>query len=229
MVSEHLENSRPAFEFAIRAGFSSFETDLRMTKDHEIVLSHDPDLKRVLSKNISIEESTRKELESLESPSGEKLMFIDELLRDFQDYRWTFDIKEEAAEECLRILSHKIQSLGLLDWIHQKVKFLFWNAKHEAEILKYFPKAQMYAMESECRWAAFGIIFKIPFCATPESGKTYGLPPQFLGLNLFRQKYVDQYHSQKTQLLGYLPQTKAEAQRALDAGFDEILTDHSFF
>lgn len=58
------ENSLPAFFAAIRRGYG-IELDVRLTKDRQVVVFHDADLKRVCGVKGSVSSLTLKELKSL--------------------------------------------------------------------------------------------------------------------------------------------------------------------
>ena len=59
------ENSQQGFLQSEALGFSALETDLNITKDNELVLLHDNNLKRLLGINKSIEEINWLEIEKL--------------------------------------------------------------------------------------------------------------------------------------------------------------------
>ena len=63
------ENTIPAFEKAIEEGFTAAELDVQMTKDGEIVVLHDNNLKRVTGLNKNIWDVTYDEIRSLDAGS----------------------------------------------------------------------------------------------------------------------------------------------------------------
>jgi glycerophosphoryl diester phosphodiesterase len=66
------ENTIPAFKMAIEMGVDGFETDIHLTLDGELVISHDESLSRVSNGNGIIPEKTLKELKSLDFSNGKK-------------------------------------------------------------------------------------------------------------------------------------------------------------
>ena len=77
---ELAENGLPAFNKAIKNGVA-FEFDVHLTKDNELVVCHDSDLKRTTGKEGIIEELTLKELkENYTLKDGSKLPTIREVL-----------------------------------------------------------------------------------------------------------------------------------------------------
>lgn len=62
------ENSMASLEETIRRGYTHIEVDLRMTKDGEIVMLHDPNLERTTGVDQDIAEVTLAELHELVAP-----------------------------------------------------------------------------------------------------------------------------------------------------------------
>ena len=58
-----------------------------------------------------------------------------------------------------------------------------------------------------------------------KSGRTYSLPARFLGKSCFHERFVDAYRQRNARVLAFLPE-RHEAEVALEAGFDEILTNY---
>ncbi len=61
---EHPELTMAAYKAAIEDGADGFECDVRLTKDNELVLWHDADMKRVAGNDARIADSTFKEIKS---------------------------------------------------------------------------------------------------------------------------------------------------------------------
>lgn len=73
------ENSLAAFEGAARAGYA-IETDVRFTKDGQIAVFHDDDLKRMTGDCRAVSDCTMEELRALRLPCGERIPTLAELL-----------------------------------------------------------------------------------------------------------------------------------------------------
>ena len=61
---EHPELTMAAYKAAIDDGADGFECDVRLTKDNQLVLWHDPDMERVAGNSARIADSTFKEIKS---------------------------------------------------------------------------------------------------------------------------------------------------------------------
>ena len=77
---EHDENTLSAFQASYDAGYRGFETDIRMTKDGALVITHDSSLERTTNGSGTVEEKTEAEIRALETKQGNKMLFLDELL-----------------------------------------------------------------------------------------------------------------------------------------------------
>ena len=113
--AEQDENTLSAFQATYTAGIHGFETDVRMTKDGELVISHDGTLTRMTTSEGVIEEMTAAELRKVMTKKGHKLLFLDELLDFLKDKKGlyvefemkTSDTKyysdEKIAEYCEKV------------------------------------------------------------------------------------------------------------------------------
>lgn len=77
---EHDENTLSAFQASYDAGYRGFETDIRMTADGALVVTHDSSLERTTNGSGTVEEKTEAEIRQLATKQGNKMMFLDELL-----------------------------------------------------------------------------------------------------------------------------------------------------
>lgn len=59
------EGTLPAFGAAIAMGAREIEFDLRLTRDQQLVISHDPDLSRIAGRKGMVEDCTLEELKGM--------------------------------------------------------------------------------------------------------------------------------------------------------------------
>lgn len=84
-VLEFDENTLSAFEGSYNKGLRGFETDVRITKDGVLVISHDASLERTTGQHGIIEEMTSEELRGIKTKKGNPILFLDELLDFLSD------------------------------------------------------------------------------------------------------------------------------------------------
>ena len=93
------ENTLASFKKAIEIGVDAVELDVRKTKDNQLVVIHDADVKRTTNSEGLVNELTLKEIKSF-SADGEKIPTLDETL-DFLDKKVKvfIELKETGIEE----------------------------------------------------------------------------------------------------------------------------------
>ena len=96
------ENTLSAFEASYKAGYRGYETDVRMTRDGQLVILHDSDLKRTTDMTGRVEEMDAAEIRKATTKGGHKVMFLDELM-DWIDSKGDityveFELKTNPAE-----------------------------------------------------------------------------------------------------------------------------------
>lgn len=82
---EHDENTMEAFQASHKAGYTGYETDIRMTKDGQLIVTHDSKLDRTTNGTGAVEEKTLAELRKLDTKKGNKMLTLDELMEFLKD------------------------------------------------------------------------------------------------------------------------------------------------
>jgi glycerophosphoryl diester phosphodiesterase len=185
------------------------------------VLCHDQTLNRTSALQIDITTKTRAELTAVTLTKGSPLLFLDQFLAEFGHLGHVFDIKVETGFKVIALLAE-------FDIDLQKTIFLCWSAQQQQALLERYPNANCFARENECKRAGFSILLKMPFMGSIQAAKTYSVPPFFKGLPILKQNIVAGYHRYGAKVLAYLPESMKEAQMALDANADYVLSNHDF-
>lgn len=92
-----LENTLAAFSDAVTLGYRHLETDLHVTSDGVLVISHDPTLERVAGDPRPIAELTHAEVARVRVAGREPVPAFAELVDAFPGARLTVDLKCDAA------------------------------------------------------------------------------------------------------------------------------------
>jgi glycerophosphoryl diester phosphodiesterase len=92
------ENTLLAFLKALSAGASHLETDVHASADGIAVISHDPDLTRLVGRSVRIEQLTIAELRRIDLGSGQSFVSLAEALDAFPEALFNIDIKTGGAE-----------------------------------------------------------------------------------------------------------------------------------
>lgn len=222
-----VENTRNAFDAAIKLGFRHLETDLRTTLDGQIVLHHDSSLQKSCHSDQKVEAVTLDFIRDLKTHDGQDVLGFPELIQAYSDYQWTFDIKETRASKTLDLLALWAKEGGFKAerWLSESCRFLLWSKASDRQASRLFPKVFRLAQERDCYRAGLAIVARMPQLAGIKAGQTYSMPPNFAGLNLFTKSTVKAYHDRNARLLAYLPEEDEAVKKAYFLGFDEILTN----
>ena len=94
------ENTLLSFKKALEIGVNAVEFDVRKTKDNQLVVIHDSDVKRTTDGEGLVSELTVKEIKELSTGKGEKIPTLKEAL-DFLDkkVKIIIELKEAGYEE----------------------------------------------------------------------------------------------------------------------------------
>jgi glycerophosphoryl diester phosphodiesterase len=114
------ENTLPAFEAAIRLGVDGMETDLRLTRDGEIVLFHDDNLTRLAGSPLKIEETDLAELRKI--PLGATRIATLEELFDLVGDTVLLNLEIKSSEIFSKRMEEKL--LSVLRSFHLKETIL---------------------------------------------------------------------------------------------------------
>jgi glycerophosphoryl diester phosphodiesterase len=103
------ENTLRSFKKALEIGVDAVELDVRKTKDNQLVVIHDADVKRTTDGKGLVSELTLKEIKELSTEKGEKIPTLKEAL-DLLDKKakTLIELKEAGVEEeVLSLVSEK--------------------------------------------------------------------------------------------------------------------------
>ncbi len=84
--SDYPENTMSAFKAALDVGVDQIETDVRVTKDGELVLIHDGKVNRTTNSTGKVRDFTLAELKQLDAGKGEKIPTFTELMELVKDH-----------------------------------------------------------------------------------------------------------------------------------------------
>ena len=102
------ENTITSFKKALEIGVDAIELDVRKTKDNQLVVIHDDDVKRTTDGEGLICELTLKEIKGFSAEGGEKIPTFEEAL-DFLDKKVKVfvELKEEGIEKQVLFAVHE--------------------------------------------------------------------------------------------------------------------------
>ena len=134
------ENTLPSFEEALKSGAQALETDVRISRDGEVVIFHDPDARRLAGHGRAVETSSWRDVSewdlgfAYQRPDGERPFvgkgfrapLLHELLSVFPETPINIDIKDgtdRAIEATVNVVrSAGAESRVLLTSFHTRVR-----------------------------------------------------------------------------------------------------------
>jgi glycerophosphoryl diester phosphodiesterase len=125
------ENTLASFKKALEIGVDAIELDVRKTKDNQIVVIHDADVKRTTDGEGLVSELTLAQIKGFSAEGGEKIPTLQDSL-DFLDkkVKVLIELKETGIEEqvlsilCERKLEKNVVIISFLEDALKKVREL---------------------------------------------------------------------------------------------------------
>ena len=102
------ENTLPSFKKALEIGVDAIELDVRKTKDNQLVVIHDADVKRTTNGEGLVSDLTLAQVKGFSSEGGEKIPTLVEAL-DFlgKKVKILIELKEAGVEEHVLSIVHE--------------------------------------------------------------------------------------------------------------------------
>lgn len=222
---ECVENTLRSFDLAVEAGFIHLETDLRTTADGHIVLVHDPSLERMCGVPQFVHQTRLVDLRKMRTSDDQLIVTFDEFMQRYAGCSWIFDIKPETDIQTLHVLKRWSHRRNADSWLNSQARFLVWTSRARRLAAQLFPRVNLLAGREACWRAGLSVLLKVPVLGGIKAAQTYSLPRYFSGIDLFTPSIVDTYHRRGARLLAYLPETDRDTLAAIEAGYDEILTN----
>jgi glycerophosphoryl diester phosphodiesterase len=212
------ENTLAAFGLATSLGFRYLETDVRLTRDGELICFHDATLDRVTDGRGRVQRHSLREVRALRVGGSEPIPTLGEALEAFGGSNFTVDLKEEAGIEPLaRLLRHgplaaRVCVAGAWD---------SWLARL---------RALVPTVHTALGWRSLSALVWCSRTSTPVPRRIATAPfahvPIRLGsVPIFVRRLVTQAHRIGVRVVVWTVDEPSVMHRLLDLGVDGIITD----
>ena len=231
-AAECPENTLESFRRALEIGVDALESDLHMTRDGHVVVSHDPDGARVAGVARAIRDSTLSEVQSWDAgwgfraedgsrPFAGRGLFIptlDQLLEELPGVAFNFDLKQERPSMVDPVLAalrrHQAEQRVNLASFHMRVLLAIRRRGYRGSTAIGTPEV-------------LAVLWGPPrlYRALPFRGQAAQLPPSSGRFRFDRPGFVDRCHRAGLRLDFWTVNDAARAEQLLELGADGIMTD----
>lgn len=232
---ERPENTLPSFARAMEIGVDALETDLHMTLDGHVVLSHDPDAERMTGVKAQFHKATLAEVKSWDAghgfvtPDGHRpyvgqgirVPTFEELLFEFPDVPLNVDIKQYSPPMVSAVLALLRRT----------------NSAHRVTIGSFHERVIRAVRRRHSGDTALSMAEMFSFITLPSSpwqrmwswlggmGNAAQIPTHWRNVRLDTQARIDTMHAAGLRVDYWTINDPAEARRLLALGADGIMTD----
>lgn len=222
------ENTMAAFNLAWSRGVKAVELDVHLTRDGVLVVTHDPDVKRVTGLQRKIKEADWSELKDLDAGrwkdpkfAGEKLPTLDQALATIPDGARCF-IEVKTGPEAVPALVKAVRKSGKKP---EQLAVITFYADTLAEAKKQLPELKMYYLASFKRDPKTKAVTPTldDLIAKAKEIKADGLDLEFKGP--IDKAFVDRVKAEGLAMLVWTIDDPADARRMIEAGVEGITTN----
>ncbi|ACQ80898.1 glycerophosphoryl diester phosphodiesterase [Beutenbergia cavernae DSM 12333] len=222
-LAEAPENSRAAIERMLEIGLRYLETDVRITADGEAVLAHDATLERVMGDPRPVAAVTWDEASALRDASGEGLVRLADVLRDFPRLHVNVDAKSDDA---VGPLVRTVLAAGAGDRVcvtsfdAGRVRRLRAGLGDGVATGTGLADAVRLWVASWLPRPARGLALR-----TVASAAVAQVPENWRGLHVLTPAFLRAAHEHGMQVHVWVVNAEADMHRLLDLGVDGLVTD----
>ena len=221
------EMTIPAYELALKQNVDGFETDVRLTKDLELVGVHDRRTGRVADRDLVVSKSTLKELQELDFSSKEtkaEVMTIGEFLSYALDSgkSLTLTIETKHVTKHRGLLEHKLNEL-LTEFKmnanqHERVKIVLMSFNPLA-VLR-FSKLNPLIPRVQLKEKSYPFLHLYPNPGNPE------IVGPGIELLLKRPDLITKFKEQGKKIFVWTVNSPQDMRFCLERGIDAIITNY---
>ena len=221
------EMTIPAYELALKQNVDGFETDVRLTKDLELVGVHDRKTGRVAERDLVVSKITLKDLQELDFSSKEtkaKVMTIREFLSLALDSgkSLTLTIETKHITKHHGLLEHKLNELlteyNLNRNQHDRVKIILMSFNPLA-VLR-FSKLNPLIPRVQLKEKSYPFLHLYPNPGNPE------IVGPGIELLLKRPDLITKFKDQGKKIFVWTVNSPQDMRFCLERGIDAIITNY---
>ncbi|MFT5893739.1 MAG: glycerophosphoryl diester phosphodiesterase [bacterium] len=222
------ENTSAAFELALGLGADVLEIDVRLTRDREVIVTHDARVDRTCNGHGAVIEKSLVDLKNLNAGwhftdiKGKNyrqenigLMTLTELFEQFPSARINIDIKDNS-QDAAKAVSHAISRAGA----ESRVNVGSFHAKALAYFRIFSPQVTTAATQPEVAQLYFGRSL-----VTSVKYQYLQIPTQYFALPLATQSFIRFAQKKNLVAVYWTINQVADMKTLINRGVDGIVTD----
>ncbi|MBL0706842.1 glycerophosphodiester phosphodiesterase [Sinomonas sp. JC656] len=228
-----LENTLTAFRAARDLGFTHLETDVRATRDGEVVAFHDDRLDRVTDRTGLLAHLDWAQVAAARvggaggdvgGPAGgaERIPLFSEVAEELPDTFFNVDVKEAAA---VVPFAEVIERMGL----HERVLVTSFSDARRRGVLERLsrPVASSAGVATAAAFRLLGAVPDVALAQSLRDVQALQVPERYRGLRVVTAQFLARAHRLGLQVHVWTVNEPADMERLLDLGVDGLVTDRA--
>jgi glycerophosphoryl diester phosphodiesterase len=214
------ENTLEAFERAIFLGADAIETDVHVTRDGRLVLSHDPTPARTSQGRVAraIREASFAEVRSWDVGEGLRMPSLEDALAAFPAVPFNIDAKEDRPD-VIPLLLRAIRAFGAED----RVRIASFHGRNLRRARAMGWKGRLGMSRDELLVALFAP--KAVCLRMTRGSDAAQVPPHAAGIDFTSQRTIDRLHARGFRVDIWVVDDPETARALLARGVDGLITN----
>jgi glycerophosphoryl diester phosphodiesterase len=216
------ENTLLAFIRALAIGVTYIETDVHASCDGVAVISHDPDLSRLVGRNVRVNQLTFAELKRIDLGDGQNYTSLADALDAFPDALFNIDVKsDDAVAPTIAAIREAAAT--------SRVLVTSFDAKRRRATVKGLPGVVTSASAREFAVALVGVKLGLsPLVRRALRGiDAVQVPERFGIVRVITPRTVKALHAAGVEVHVWTVNDGPAMRRLLELGVDGLVTDRS--
>jgi glycerophosphoryl diester phosphodiesterase len=202
------------------SGATHVETDVHATRDGVAVISHDPDLTRLVGRDLRIEQLSMAELRRIDLGDGQSFVSLHEALDAFPDVRFNIDVKSERAVNPTASTIVQARAVG-------RVLITSFSPRRRRSTMELVPGVATSASSDQVLVAVVAAKLGLARALrrVTRDFDALQLPERYGFFRLVTARTVRALHACGTEVHVWTVNDPADMRRLLDLGVDGLITD----
>ena len=226
------ENTKAAFDLCLAYKADVIETDVRLSKDGIVMVTHDETLERTTNGQGLVREFNASELQRLDASTGftdchgepytgeiQRLITLEELLVQYPDVGINIDIKDQdirAADAVAKVINQHTKQDQALAWINV--------GSFHADTIAHFRAIAPHISTAATRQEVARLVFGGAKRIVPPY-RILQIPTKYWGIQLTGDRLINKVHRLNCEIVYWTINNARQMQRLIEKGCDGIVTD----